>query len=75
MGGKHSAADQPSSLMVLCSTANGLLESNATFANLGRDYGWKLTAGQDSKTTPIYADGAWWILGDDFSKVEVREPR
>jgi hypothetical protein len=71
MGGKHSAADKPSSLMLICSTANGLLESSATFAQLGRELGWKLTAGEDSTKVPIYADGKWWILRDDFSKVEV----
>jgi len=71
MGGKHSAADRPSSLMLICSKANGLLESSATFAQLGRELGWKLTAGEDSTKVPIHADGKWWILRDDFSKVEV----
>jgi hypothetical protein len=57
--------------MLICSTANGLLESSATFAQLGRELGWKLTAGEDSTKVPIQADGKWWILRDDFSKVEV----
>jgi hypothetical protein len=57
--------------MLICSTANGLLESSATFAQLGRELGWKLTAGEDSTKVPIHADGKWWILRDDFSKVEV----
>jgi hypothetical protein len=70
MGGSK-ARDVPSNIMVMCSELNGLIESNATLANLAKDYGWKLTAGQDPKTTPMFHSGAWWLLDDKFGRVEV----
>jgi hypothetical protein len=64
--------DVPSNIVVLCSQANGLLESSGTFAKLGRDLGWKLTAGQESKETPINIAGDWYLLDDNFGKVKVK---
>jgi hypothetical protein len=67
MGGSKKL-DTPSNIMAICSQLNGLLESNATIAEMGRDYGWKLTAGQEPDKVPIYVNGSWYLLGDDYSK-------
>ena len=64
--------DVPSNIVVLCSQANGLLESSGTFAKLGRDLGWKLTAGQESKETPIFIHGNWYLLDDNFARVQIK---
>jgi hypothetical protein len=71
MGGSKKL-DTPSNIMAICAELNGLLESNATIATMGRDYGWKLTAGQDPATVPIYVNGTWLLLDDQFNRVEVK---
>jgi hypothetical protein len=70
MGGSK-IRDVPSNIITLCSEFNGLIESNATLAELARAYGWKLTAGQDPKLTPVFARGRWWLLDDNFGRVQV----
>jgi hypothetical protein len=67
-GGKNKAAEQPSNIIVLCSQANGLLESNANFAELGRKLGWKLRSHESPTEVPIFGHGGWWLLNDDFTK-------
>ena len=71
MGGSK-LRDVPSNIVVLCSRANNLLESSGTFAKLGRDLGWKLTAGQVPSETPINIDGEWYLLDDNFGRVKVK---
>jgi hypothetical protein len=71
MGGSK-ILDTPSNIMAICSQLNGLLESNATIAEMGRDYGWKLTAGQDPATIPIFVNGRWLLLDEHFNRVEVK---
>lgn len=73
MGGSK-LRDRPSNIIVLCSQANGLLESNATFASLGRAYGWKLTSGQNPSESPVMLSEGWFLLDDNFNKVRVKEP-
>jgi hypothetical protein len=68
MGSKNSKASQPSNIVVLCSQANGLLESNAKFAELGRKLGWKLRQDETPTEVPIFGYGGWWLLNDDFTK-------
>jgi hypothetical protein len=60
--------DVPSNIIVLCSKANGLLESNAAFAELGRKMGWKLRSHETPTEVPIFGHGGWWLLNDDFTK-------
>lgn len=67
-GGKNKSADQPSNIIVLCSQANGLLESDAKFAELGRKLGWKLRQHENPAEVPIFGHGGWWLLNDDFTK-------
>lgn len=63
MGGSKTR-DGHSNIIVFCSRANGLLESNAEFATFGRRYGWKLNSWDNTETTPVYdmATGIWWLL-------------
>jgi hypothetical protein len=68
MGSKNSKASEPSNIIVLCSLANGLLESNAKFAELGRKFGWKLRQHETPTEVPIFGHGGWWLLNDDFTK-------
>jgi hypothetical protein len=67
MGGSRSL-DRPSNILVLCHTANFLLESNAEFAAKGKAYGWKLTRNQVPEFTPVLLADGWWLLDNDFHK-------
>jgi hypothetical protein len=51
--------------------ANGQLESNATFAQMGRDFGWKLTSGQDPKKTAVWLADGWYLLDDNYGRRKV----
>jgi len=70
MGGSK-LLDRPSNIVLMCSMANGQLESNATFAQMGRDFGWKLVHGQDPTKTPVWLADGWYLLDDDFGKRKV----
>ena len=72
MGGSK-VLDRPSNIIVLCSEANFLLESNSKFAELGRKFGWKLERGQEPESTPVYMGNGWYLLDNDYKtrKVEV----
>ena len=68
MGSKNKVANQPSNIIALCSEANGLLESNAEFAELGRKLGWKLGSYEKPTEVPIFGHGGWWLLDNNFTK-------
>jgi hypothetical protein len=70
MGGSK-ALDRPSNIIVLCSTANFMLESNARFAHMGRVFGWKLERHQVPEFTPVYMGDGWWLLDNDFNRTQV----
>jgi hypothetical protein len=72
MGGMKSK-NNPSNIVVLCSEANFLLESNSAFASLGRSMGWKLTAGQSSDSIPVNAGGKWYFLDNNFGRFETSQ--
>jgi hypothetical protein len=63
--------DKPSNIILICSLANGQLESNSTFAQMGRDFGWKLRNGQDPTKTPVWLSDGWYLLDDDFGRTRV----
>ena len=67
MGGS-SVRNVPSNIITLCAEANGLLESNAAFAELGRKFGWKLRNHETPAEVPIFGHGGWWLLTNDFRK-------
>lgn len=70
MGGSTDGSTNSSAnLMVLCSLANGLLESDPATAASARLNGWKL-AGWESTDRPVYdrVAGTWWLLDDEFGR-------
>lgn len=74
MGGSKSAArNSPSNIITFCSYANGLLESDASFARLGASRGWKLASWQLSDAEPVYdaSTGSWWLLDNDLGRREI----
>jgi len=38
---------------------------------MGRDFGWKLTQGQDPKKVPVWLADGWYLLDDEFGKKKV----
>lgn len=50
------------------------MESNSTFAGLARDYGWKLTAGQDPRTVPVRLWDGWFLLDDNYERTSTDKP-
>lgn len=69
-GGKNSKAARPSNIIVLCSLANGLLESDARFAREGRQMGWKLLTWQEPEAEAVFNawTGQWWLLDDGYGR-------
>lgn len=69
MGGFR-AGNAASNLIVLCAAMNLKIESNAVYANLALDYGWKISRYADPLTSPVYSaiDGEWYLLDDDFGR-------
>ena len=67
MGGSKER-DVPSNVVVMCSTMNNAMESDAKIAEMARDYGWKLRSYQDPLTTPVFYQtlGLWIVLNDKF---------
>jgi hypothetical protein len=74
MGSKNSKAEQPSNIIVLCAEANGLLESDADFAERGRKLGWKLRRYEDPSQVPVFGGSGWWLLGNDYTKHLIQTP-
>jgi hypothetical protein len=72
MGGSRSL-DRPSNIIVLCSAANLLLETDAKFAEFGRELGWKLTRNQVPEFTPVLLYDGFWLIDNDFNKTPVPE--
>lgn len=77
MGGSKSS-DQMSNLLTMCVTHNLLLESDAEYAERGREYGWKVHRNRTVKPAdvPVYywPLRAWVYLGDDGSRLTVETP-
>ena len=70
MGGSHKK-DKPSNIVVLCSEFNWRIEADPYAARLARGMGWKLENWQDSSTVPVWQNGKWWLLDDEFGKTEL----
>lgn len=70
MGGStDDGTNSSANLMVLCSLANGLLESDPAMAATARLNGWKL-ASWESTDRPVYdrLTATWWVLDDDYGR-------
>jgi hypothetical protein len=65
MGGSKNR-QRLSNVIVFCSAANGLLESDANFAEKGRGFGWKISTYADPTSEPVYdtLSGEWFYLDD-----------
>lgn len=72
MGGSR-GRDVPSNIIVLCSVLNGLLESDAGWAERARAYGWKLGPGDQSTEVPVWYPmaGESYVLDNEFGKTRV----
>lgn len=62
--------DHPANLIALCALSNGLLESDAAFAQTGIAHGWKLKSWMDPYTTPVLdaLTGQYWLLDDLYNR-------
>ena len=71
MGGSQSRSNA-SNVVVVCSHSNGMFEASEAASKTAQRYGWKLRAGQDSLTTPVFDayEGVWYYLDDNFGKRE-----
>lgn len=69
MGGSK-VLDRPANVIVMCSSANGLIESNAMWAKRARDYGWKLSRWDSPETTPFWdiATGTWNLINNIYGR-------
>jgi hypothetical protein len=74
MGGSK-LLDRLDNLIVLCSSMNSLIESDADQASYAKDFGWKL-ASWDSFEMPVFNknEGKWYQLGTTGDKTEVEAP-
>lgn len=70
MGGSK-VLDRPSNIVVICSLLNGLIESDDRWFWLAKEYGWKLSSWQVPEETPVYWNGVWYLLDNDFGRREV----
>ena len=70
MGGSK-VRDRPSNIIVICSLANGLMESSPGFAARARSKGWKLLYHQDPLETPACLWDGWYVLDDNFGRTPV----
>jgi hypothetical protein len=69
MGGSK-VRDRPSNIIVICSFANGLMESSPHFAALAKSKGWKLLAHEDPLETPACLWDGWHYLDDNFGRTQ-----
>jgi hypothetical protein len=74
MGGSK-LGNKPSNLIVLCSSMNSLIESDARWAELAKSYGWKLESWQDPIQVPVYdaIKAEWFRLTDDYA-IRLKSP-
>lgn len=73
MGGSK-LLDTPSNLIVLCSAANTLMESDAGFRERALLCGWKLERFKFPSSTPLFdfVKGDWFLIDDDWNRTLYR---
>jgi len=69
MGGSK-LRNNPANIIVICSSLNSELESDAELAQLARRLGWKLSPGQDPLEVAVWFPKykSWYRLDDDFNR-------
>jgi hypothetical protein len=72
MGGSKKR-NHPANIVVLCSLINGLIESDAKWAEKARKYGWKLSPWDDPFWVPVFdrIQNKWWLLDDEFGRTRL----
>lgn len=71
MGGSKSARiNAPSNIVVLCSSLNGLIESDDRWNRVAKEYGWKLESWQDPAEVPVYdfQTREWYLLNTNYAR-------
>lgn len=68
--GGYKAGDQPANILVLCAEVNGLIESDAGWAEAAREYGWKLRRHEVPAEAPFFdiANNAWFRLDNNYGR-------
>jgi hypothetical protein len=69
MGG-HKAGNEPSNIVVLCSSFNGEIESDPLMASAARKFGWKIGRYANPTNVPVFdsVSGRWWRLDNDYGR-------
>ena len=75
MGGRGKSLDRIDNLLLVCSTYNIAMESDAGVASQARDFGHKLQS-WNLFSDPVFDqfDLSWWILSEDGSKIRTQAP-
>jgi hypothetical protein len=70
-GSKSKIRNGSANILVFCSEANGLIESDPQLAKQARMMGWKLGSYRDPARSPAFniADGIWYVLDENFGRV------
>ena len=67
MGGSKKL-NNPSNLVLICSSFNGLIESSAPHAEFARKMGIKLNSWENPLEVPVYFGGQYWLLDDTWGR-------
>jgi hypothetical protein len=69
MGGSRNL-DRPANILVMCSTMNGLIESDPKLAEVARRYGWKLSRWQVPEDEPFFdlTTGQWSLIDNLYRR-------
>ena len=69
-GGKNAKAEQVANVIVFCSLANGLIESDVDLQQEAYAYNWKLASWQDPLTEPVFYkfSGEWFLLDNFYGR-------
>ena len=65
--------DKPSNILVMCSELNGLMESDAGWAERARQYGWKISKYAIPELEAVYypLEDSWYYLDDLLNKTHI----
>jgi hypothetical protein len=71
--GSPKSLGKPSNVLVLCASMNFLIEADAEAAATAKRYGWKISKYDNALEKPYYdlVAGRWYLLSDDFTKIDL----
>jgi hypothetical protein len=75
MGGSKKR-NHPANYVLLCSIMNGLIESDHRWANLAKEYGYKLESWEVPETSPVFdsISGNWYLLNNEWEREPWQKP-